>query len=70
MGIICEILRLRKNCIKDYINMHANSWPDLIRETKASGIQQQFCFLNGNAVIVITQAKNGRDLLISSSMNP
>ncbi len=58
MEIICEIMRLKEDKIKAYVDMHLNPWPELIKETKNAGIVEQYCFINGNIVVVTTKAKN------------
>lgn len=58
MEVICEIMRLKKDRVKDYINTHLNPWPELIIEIRKAGIAEQYCFIDGNVVVVITNAGN------------
>jgi L-rhamnose mutarotase len=58
MEIICEIMRLKEDKIKVYVDMHLNPWPELIKATKNAGIVEQYCFINGNIVVVITKAED------------
>ena len=58
LDVICEIMMLREDKIDDYINMHINPWPKLVKETKNFGIKEQYCFIYKNIVVVITKAKN------------
>lgn len=58
MEIKCEVMRLKKSKIKDYINMHLNPWPEIMEEIKNSEIIEEYVFIIKNIVIVIIKAND------------
>ena len=61
MEIVCEILRLKEDKVKEYTEMHLNPGPELIIETKKAGFVEQYAFIDGNVVVVISKAENIQD---------
>lgn len=61
MEIICEIMRLKENKIKEYTEMHLNALPELVVETKKAGFIEQYAFIDGNVVVVISKAESIQD---------
>lgn len=61
MEVVCEIMRLKENKIKDYTEMHLNPPPELIIETKKAGFIEQYTFIDGNIVVVVHKAENVSD---------
>ena len=63
MEIKCEIMRLKKDKINEYIDIHLNPWPELIEEIKNSEIFEEHVFIVKNIVIVIIRANDVKNTI-------
>lgn len=60
MEVICEMMKLKDENIKDYIEMHNNTWPELVKEIRKSGFLEEYIYLLGTLVIVIMKTNDFR----------
>jgi L-rhamnose mutarotase len=58
MEVVCEMMRLKPEYVQDYIDMHENTWPDLIQAIKDSGFLEEYIYRLDNLVIVIMKCEN------------
>ena len=58
MDVICEIMRLKNEHVKDYIELHNNTWPDLVKAIKESGFIEEYIYIHDNLVIIIMKCEN------------
>ena len=58
MEVICEMMKLKQEYVKDYVEMHNNTWPELIQAIKESGIVEEYIYMLGNLVMVIMKCEN------------
>lgn len=58
MEVICEVMKLKPDSVKDYVEMHKNSSQELIRAIRESGFVEEYIYLLGNLVIVIMKCEN------------
>ncbi len=61
MDVICEMMKLRPECVKEYISMHDTTWTGLIEAIKASGFIEEYIFLLGDIVIIIMKCKSFKE---------
>jgi L-rhamnose mutarotase len=47
------MMKLKPEYVKDYIEMHENTWPELIDAIKDSGFIEEYIYLLDNLVIVV-----------------
>jgi L-rhamnose mutarotase len=53
MDVICEMMKLKPENVKDYIQMHENTWPELVKAIKESGFIEEYIYILENLVVVI-----------------
>lgn len=58
MQVICELIQLKPGKEKEYINLHNNTWPELIKEIRRVGFIEEYIFMFGQLIIIILKSKN------------
>jgi len=58
MDVICELMRLKPDFIKEYLDIHENPWPGLVEAIKGSGFLEEYIYLFGNLVIVLMKCED------------
>ena len=58
MEVVCEMMKLKPENVKDYIEMHNNTWPELIKAIKDSGFIEEYIYILDNLVIVIMKCED------------
>ncbi len=58
MEVICELMKLKPENIKDYIEMHNNTWPELVKAIRKSGFLEEYIYILDNLVIVILKSSD------------
>lgn len=53
MEVVCELMRLKPDCVEEYLAMHRDTGSDLIRAIKESGFLEEYIYRMG-AVIIVT----------------
>ncbi|MBN1838206.1 MAG: L-rhamnose mutarotase [Spirochaetales bacterium] len=61
MEVICELMRLHPERVRDYRDMHDNTWPELIAATRDSGFLEEYVYMLDNLVIVIMKCEDFRE---------
>jgi L-rhamnose mutarotase len=59
--IICEMMKLKSENVKDYIDLHDNTWPDLVKAIREAGIVEEYIYILDNIVMVIMKCENFND---------
>ena len=54
----CEVMRLKVDKIKEYIDIHLNPWPELLEEIESSKIVEEYVFIVKNIVIVFIRTND------------
>jgi L-rhamnose mutarotase len=58
MEVICELMRLKPERVQDYLDLHNNTWPELIRATRDSGFLEEYIYILDNLVIVTMKCED------------
>ena len=58
MDVICEMMKLKPENVKDYIQMHENTWPELVKAIKESGFIEEYIYTLDNLVVVIMKCED------------
>jgi len=58
MEVICEVMELKQENRKDYINLHNNTWPELVKALRDSGFLEEYIFILKNIVILFMKCEN------------
>jgi L-rhamnose mutarotase len=58
MEVICELMRLKPERVKDYVELHDHSWPELVQAIRDSGFLEEHIFLQGELVIVVMKCEH------------
>jgi L-rhamnose mutarotase len=58
MEVICEMMKLKPENVKDYIELHNNTWPELIIAIRESGIIEEYIYILDNLVMVVMKCEN------------
>ena len=58
MQVVCEMMRLRSECVQEYVDMHEHTWPELVQAIRASGFLEEYIYLRGSLVIVIMKCRD------------
>ncbi|MHB8280188.1 MAG: L-rhamnose mutarotase [Candidatus Humimicrobiaceae bacterium] len=58
MEIICEMIKLKPENVKDYIKLHDNTWPDLVKALRESGFLEEYIYILDNLVMVVMKCEN------------
>jgi len=61
MEVICEMMKLKLENMKDYIDLHNNTWPDLVKALKESGFLEEYIYILDNLVMVVMKCENFKD---------
>ena len=58
MEVICEMMKLKLENVKDYIDLHNNTWPDLVKALRESGFLEEYIYILDNLVMVVMKCEN------------
>jgi L-rhamnose mutarotase len=58
MDTICELMKLKPDKVKEYIDLHNNTWPELVLALRESGFTEEYIYIISNLVIVIMKCEN------------
>ena len=58
MEVICELMRLKPERVKDYVDLHDHTWPELVRAIRECGFLEEHIFLQENLVIVVMKCED------------
>ena len=61
MEVVCELMRLRPECVEEYVAMHNDTRPELITAIRACGFIEEYVFITGTLVIVVMKCENVAD---------
>jgi L-rhamnose mutarotase len=61
MEVICELMRLKPERVKDYLDLHDHTWPELVRVIRDSGFLEEHIFLQENLVMVVMKCERFQD---------
>ena len=61
MEVICEMMRLKPESVKDYIDLHDNTWPDLVIAIREAGFIEEYIYILDNLVMVVMKCENFKD---------
>ena len=61
MEVICEMMKLKPENVRDYVKLHNNTWPDLVKALRESGFLEEYIYILDNLVIVVMKCKNFND---------
>ena len=56
--VICEIMKLKPENVKDYIDLHDNTWPELVKALRESGFFEEYIYIHDNLVMVVMKCEN------------
>ena len=46
MDVICELMKLKPENVKDYIDLHNNTWPELVKELRKAGFEELYIYIS------------------------
>lgn len=58
MEVVCEVMKLRENAVKEYLELHENTWPELITAIRESGFIEEHIFILKNLVMVVLKTED------------
>lgn len=58
MEVICEMMKLKPENAKDYIELHNNTWSDLVKALRESGFIEEYIFILDSLVMVVMKCEN------------
>ena len=58
MEVVCEVMRLKPDCVEEYLAMHRETWPDLITAIRESGFLEEYIYRMGDVIIVIMKCES------------
>ena len=58
MQVVCEMMRLRPECVQEYVDMHENTWPELVEAIRQSGFLEEYIYLRDTLVIVVMKCRD------------
>ena len=58
MEVLCEMMKLKPERVKDYVDLHNHTWPELVVEMRACGILEEYVYILDNLVVVIMKAES------------
>ncbi|MDD5658917.1 MAG: L-rhamnose mutarotase [Actinomycetota bacterium] len=61
MEVICEIIKLKPENVRDYMELHDNTWPELIKALRGSGFLEEYIYIFDNLVMVFMKCQNFKD---------
>jgi L-rhamnose mutarotase len=56
--VVCELMRLEPARIKDYLDLHDHTWPELIQAIRDSGFLEEYIYIHDNLVIVVMKCES------------
>ncbi len=60
MEVICELMRLKPERVKDYVDLHDHTWPELVRAIRECRFLEEHIFQQDNLVIVVMKCEDFR----------
>ncbi len=61
MEVICEMMKLKPENVKDYIELHNNTWPEIVKAIRESGFLEEYIYILDNLVMVIMKCENFKE---------
>lgn len=61
MEVICELMRLKPERVKDYVDLHDHTWPELVEAIRDCGFLEEHIYLQDNLVMVVMKCEDFRD---------
>jgi len=61
MEVICEIMELKPQSKNEYISLHDNTWPEIIKALRKSKFLEEYIFILGNIVIIFIKCESYKD---------
>ena len=58
MEVICEVMRLKPERVRDYVELHEHTWPELIRAIRDCGFLEEYIYLLDNQVMVVMKCED------------
>lgn len=58
MNVICEVIKLNPDRVKDYIDLHNKTWPELIKIIRNAGIVEEYIYILDNLVMVLMKCED------------
>ncbi len=58
MEVVCELMRLKPECVEEYLAMHRDTWPELVAAIRNSGFLEEYIYTIGCVVIVIMKCES------------
>jgi L-rhamnose mutarotase len=58
MEVICEMMKLKPENVRDYIELHENTWPELVNALRESGFLEEYIYILDNLVMVVMKCEN------------
>jgi L-rhamnose mutarotase len=58
MEVVCELMKLKPKHVKEYVEMHENTWPELIQAIRESGFIEEYIYMLDNLVMVIMKCED------------
>jgi L-rhamnose mutarotase len=60
MQVVCEMMRLKPECVEEYVAMHRDTWPELVEAIRESGFLEEYIYMRDTLVIVIMKCQDFR----------
>lgn len=60
MQVVCEMMRLRPECVNEYVAMHENTWPEVVQAIRGSGFLEEYIYMVGTLVVVVMKCEDFR----------
>ncbi|MHB1346072.1 MAG: L-rhamnose mutarotase [Candidatus Humimicrobiaceae bacterium] len=61
MEVVCEMMKLRPENVKDYVEMHENTWPEMVKGLRESGFIEEYIYILDNLVLIILKCENFKE---------
>jgi len=58
MEVVCEVMRLKPQCVEEYLAMHRETWPDLITAIRESGFLEEYIYRMGDVIMVVMKCES------------
>ena len=58
MEMVCEIMKLKPENVKDYIDLHDNTWPELVKALRESGFLEEYIYILDDLAMVVMKCEN------------
>lgn len=66
MDVICELMKLKPENVKDYIDLHNNTWPELVKELRKAGFEELYIYILDNLVMVIMKCEDFKSSMVKA----